>query len=199
NSPLQGGARTRVRLAVVAGSALVVAVCLGVVFLGLRILSTKVNSSEARSHAAGQADGVGGPPGLEERGNPAGSHEAAGTSSPQLPDGEGDSQGAASPRFPSEKPGHGQKRFYRQMTDAEQAHYVEQQARHVADMIGKRPCTFTPEVLNLIKYWVDAYSRRVGNNQAGLWREDLRTVFKRATRYTPIIIREFRRRDINEV
>src|SRR5262249_57589586 len=98
-----------------------------------------------------------------------------------------------------EKGGKGEKRFDRQMNEPEQAQYVEQQARHVADMIGKRPCTFTPEVLNLIKYWVDAYSRRVGNNQAGLWREDLRTVFKRATRYTPLIIREVRRRDINAV
>jgi len=85
------------------------------------------------------------------------------------------------------------------MSLAEQSDYVEQQSRHVADMIGKRPCTFTPEVLNLIKYWVDAYGRRVGNTQNGLWREDLRAVFKRATRYTPLIIREFRKKEINEV
>jgi len=85
------------------------------------------------------------------------------------------------------------------MSTGEQAGYVEQQSRHIANMIGKRPCTFTPEVLSLIKYWVDAYARRVGNNQGGLWREDLRAVFKRATRYTPIIIREFRKREINDV
>ena len=91
------------------------------------------------------------------------------------------------------------KRLYRQMANPEQADYVEQQSRHIADMIGRRPCTFTPEVLSLIKYWVDAYARRVGNSQNGLWKEDLRTVFKRATRYTPIIIREFRKKEINDV
>ncbi|HEY6332459.1 MAG TPA: transglycosylase SLT domain-containing protein, partial [Blastocatellia bacterium] len=81
----------------------------------------------------------------------------------------------------------------------EQADYIDKEARHIAFMIGQRPCTFTPEVLKLIKYWVDAYAGRVGNNKTGLWREDLRTVFKRGTQYTPTIIREFRKRNINSV
>ncbi|MGH9763965.1 MAG: FHA domain-containing protein [Blastocatellia bacterium] len=92
-----------------------------------------------------------------------------------------------------------QRKLYLQMTREEQADYVARESQHIATMIGRRPCTFTPEVLGLIKYWVDAYARRSGTGQKGLWREDMRTVFQRATRYTPIVIREFRNKQINEV
>ena len=89
--------------------------------------------------------------------------------------------------------------LYQKLTPAEQQDYVAREAEHIASMIGQRPCTFTPEVLGLIKYWVDAYAKRVGNGQKGLWREDLRTVFNRAASYTPIVTREFRKRQINDV
>jgi hypothetical protein len=191
----------RERVKQMAGIALVAAVSIGIVLLGSRILSGSGprrteprNQQQAQPAQQTASSGTTGGsqtddstqvPGASRSGGPA-------TDSPTSP-------GQPAAVHGPDSSGHAVKRLYRQMTTAQQADYVEQQSRHVADMIGRRPCTFTPEVLTLIKYWVDAYARRVGNSQNGLWKEDLRTVFKRATRYTPIIIREFRKKEINDV
>ena len=190
----------RLRLQHVVGVSLVAGVLLGAVFLGLRIISGNgTHPNDPQSRPQGQAALKAGTTGNDDRGRAAADATGVPTASPGGPATDGPiSRGDATP--PGGAPGGTHvKRLYRQMANAEQADYVEQQSRHIADMIGRRPCTFTPEVLSLIKYWVDAYARRVGNSQNGLWKEDLRTVFKRAARYTPIIIREFRKKEINDV
>jgi hypothetical protein len=190
---------SRLRIQQVLGVLLVAAVSTGIVFLALRIISgdgTRPNNSRNQQQAQEQKSGSMGGDNVPLV--PADATRTA-TASPGGPSIDDPSSHPGNNSVHGADTGHPVKRLYRQMTTAEQSDYVEQQSRHVADMIGRRPCTFTPEVLNLIKYWVDAYARRVGNSQSGLWKEDLRTVFRRATRYTPIIIREFRKKEINDV
>jgi len=211
---------SRLRIQQVLGVSLVAAVSIGIVFLGLRLISgdgTRSNDPRNQQQAQAQKSGSMGSDDLAlapadatraEQEDRAGTQQETQTDSLRYRAAPA-SPGGPSIDDPSSHPGnnsvhgtgtgHTVKRLYRQMTTTEQSDYVEQQSRHVADMIGRRPCTFTPEVLTLIKYWVDAYARRVGNSQSGLWKEDLRTVFRRGTRYTPIIIREFRKKEINDV
>lgn len=91
-------------------------------------------------------------------------------------------------------------KLYLQMSPPEQMAFVEQNAQHVAAMMGNRPYAFTPEALDWIKRYVDGYARRVGNNSTRLWGEDLRFMFARArTKYTPYIIRAFNARGVPRV
>ncbi|MEJ7617386.1 MAG: transglycosylase SLT domain-containing protein, partial [Pyrinomonadaceae bacterium] len=92
------------------------------------------------------------------------------------------------------------KKLYLQMSPPEQMAFVEQHAERVSAMMGNRPYAFTPEALDWIKRYVDAYARRVGNNSTRLWAEDVRFMFARArTQYTPYIIRAFNARGVPSV
>jgi hypothetical protein len=85
------------------------------------------------------------------------------------------------------------RQLYLKMSAEEQRDFVYEQAQEVARKIGNRESPFTEGALDKIKYWVDAFARRVGNNQRGLWREDFRFLFRRAaTLYTPQIIHAFK-------
>src|SRR5215207_4330319 len=62
----------------------------------------------------------------------------------------------------------------------------------VAVMMGKRPYAFTPDALGYIKFWLDAFAARVGNNRTGLWGGDTRFILARGRGHAPVIIRAFK-------
>ncbi len=84
-------------------------------------------------------------------------------------------------------------KLYKQMTEAEQVYFINDRAQQIAKMVGNRPAVFPDEAISIIKYWLDAYVRRIGSGNTRLWAEDLRFMFKRArTQFTPTIIRAFK-------
>ena len=84
-------------------------------------------------------------------------------------------------------------KLYKQMTEAEQVYFINQKAQQVALMVGNRPAVFPDEAISIIKYWLDAYVRRIGSGNNKLWAEDLRFMFKRArSTFVPTIIRSFK-------
>jgi hypothetical protein len=91
------------------------------------------------------------------------------------------------------------RKLYRQMTEQEQREFLDHQAQRVALMVGNRPCAFTDGALDSIKYWLDAYAGRVGNNSTRIWGEDMRFLFKRARGYAPLINRAFNERGVAPV
>jgi len=90
----------------------------------------------------------------------------------------------------------GATKLYLQMPEEERYDFIEQRARHISTMIGSGTYEFSRPSINLIKQYVDAYARRVGNGSKATWAEDLNLVFARAQRYAPMIIRSFNRRRI---
>ncbi|HEY6802060.1 MAG TPA: transglycosylase SLT domain-containing protein [Pyrinomonadaceae bacterium] len=90
----------------------------------------------------------------------------------------------------------GTNKLYLQMPEEERYDFIEQRARHISSMIGSGTYEFSRPSINLIKQYVDAYARRVGNGSKATWGEDLNLVFGRGQRYAPTIIRAFNRRGI---
>ncbi len=84
-------------------------------------------------------------------------------------------------------------KLYKQMTEEEKVNFINKKAQDVALMVGNRPQVFPDEAITIIKYWLDAYVRRIGTGNTKLWAEDLHFMFKRArTTFTPTIIRAFK-------
>lgn len=83
---------------------------------------------------------------------------------------------------------------YLKMTEEEQNEFIYMQARNISRMMSNREYVFTDDVLPYIKKYVDGYARRVGNNSTAIWGEDLISLFGRARRVAPDIIREFNAR-----
>jgi soluble lytic murein transglycosylase-like protein len=90
----------------------------------------------------------------------------------------------------------GANKLYLQMPEEERNEFIEQRARHISNMIGSGTYEFSRPSISLIKQYVDAYARRVGNGSKATWAEDLNLVFARGQRYAPTIIRAFNRRRI---
>jgi hypothetical protein len=87
----------------------------------------------------------------------------------------------------------GSTKLYKQMTEEEQVYFINKKAQEIALMVGNRPQVFPDEAISIIKYWLDAYVRRIGTGNTRLWAEDLRFMFKRArTQFTPMIIKGFK-------
>jgi len=86
----------------------------------------------------------------------------------------------------------GPRQLYKNFTDDEKREFIKKRADHIALTMGKRPYAFTPDALEYIKFWVDAFARRVGNNQSGLWRGDTRFILERGRGHAPLIIRSFK-------
>lgn len=83
--------------------------------------------------------------------------------------------------------------LYRQMSEEAQIYFINKKAQEIALKVGNRPAVFPDEAISIIKYWLDAYVRRIGNGNTRLWGEDLHFMFKRArTTFTPYIIRAFK-------
>ena len=84
------------------------------------------------------------------------------------------------------------RKLYRRMTDEEKLEFIKERAGRVAVMMGKRPYAFTPDALGYIKFWLDAFAARVGNNRTGLWGGDTRFILARGRGHAPVIIRAFK-------
>jgi pSer/pThr/pTyr-binding forkhead associated (FHA) protein len=89
-------------------------------------------------------------------------------------------------------PTQGTVKLYQKMSDAEKREFIKQRAQKVALMMDNRPYAFSPDALDEIKFWLDAFARRIGNNQTGLWRGDTRHIFERARANSPVIIQAFK-------
>lgn len=91
---------------------------------------------------------------------------------------------------------HSGSKLYKQMSEEEKVYFINKKAQEIALMVGNRPQVFPDEAISIIKYWLDAYVRRIGTGNTKLWAEDLRFMFKRArTKFTPTIIRAFKAND----
>jgi pSer/pThr/pTyr-binding forkhead associated (FHA) protein len=87
----------------------------------------------------------------------------------------------------------GSTKLYKQMSEQEQVYFVYTKAKEVALIVGNRPAEFPDEAIEIIKFWVDGYVRRIGNGSNRLWAEDLNFMFHRArTTFVPQIIRAFK-------
>ena len=70
--------------------------------------------------------------------------------------------------------------------------FIKTRAGRIAIMMGKRPYALTPDALEYIKFWLEAFAARVGNNRIGLWRGDTRFILERGSVHAPVIIRAFK-------
>ncbi len=84
------------------------------------------------------------------------------------------------------------RKLYRAMSEEEQKEFIKQRAQHIAIMMGKRPYAFTPDALVHIKFWLDAFARRVGNGRKGLWGGDTIAILERGKTHAPAINRAFK-------
>lgn len=91
------------------------------------------------------------------------------------------------------------RKHYTRMSEEEQNEFIYGQARNISRMMSNREYVFTDDVLPYIKKYVDGYARRVGNRSAAIWGEDLVSLFSRARRLAPDIIREFNARGVPKV
>ena len=111
-----------------------------------------------------------------------------------LPPGSNDQSQLGSGREPAEdiEVPIGPRKLYKSMTDEERREFIKERAGRIAIMMGKRPYAFTPDALEYIKFWLDAFAGRVGNNRTGLWRGDTRFILERGTTHAPLIIHAFK-------
>ena len=90
---------------------------------------------------------------------------------------------------------------YLNMSSDEQRQFVATEAQRVARMIGNREgYAFTPEVVNKIKIWVDAYARRLNSPKPSggcNMRHDLTTLLGRARTYAPQVIKAFNEKGLS--
>ena len=87
---------------------------------------------------------------------------------------------------------------YRQMTEDEKRKFIEREATHVAQMIGKKSGdAITPEAITLIKVYVDGYSQRLratrnDSCKMGSWvTSDLQSVLERGQKAAPFVVKAF--------
>lgn len=86
-------------------------------------------------------------------------------------------------------------RLYRNMSEQEKIEFIARRARHISMMMTRtdRPYEFNDDVVRLIKYWVDAFSNRVGSRSTRMWASDMRAVYHRGIQYAPMISAAFQR------
>ncbi len=90
---------------------------------------------------------------------------------------------------------------YLAMSSDEQRQFIASEAQHVARMIGNREgYAFTPEVVNKIKIWVDAYARRLNSPKPSggcNMRHDLTTLLTRARTHAPVVVKAFNEKGLS--
>jgi len=91
---------------------------------------------------------------------------------------------------------------YLAMSADEQRQFVAGEAQHVARMIGNREgYAFTPEVVNKIKIWVDAYAHRLNSPKPSgggcNMHHDLTTLLNRARTYAPSVVKAFNEKGLS--
>src|SRR5436190_12723400 len=87
---------------------------------------------------------------------------------------------------------------YQQMTQAERAAFVSEQARRLALQMSGREYKFTPAFEAAIQRSVDMYVQRIGSNRGDQpGRGDARVIFERGQAQAPALIRIFKAQDIS--
>jgi pSer/pThr/pTyr-binding forkhead associated (FHA) protein len=91
---------------------------------------------------------------------------------------------------------------YLSMSPDEQRQFVANEAQHVARMIGNREgYAFTPEVVNKIKIWVDAYAHRLNSPKPSgggcNMHHDLTTLLNRARVNAPLVVKAFNEKGLS--
>jgi DNA-binding PadR family transcriptional regulator len=86
----------------------------------------------------------------------------------------------------------GTPRLYKTLSDDQKREFIKARAARIAIMMGKRPYALTPDALEYIKFWLEAFAARVGNNRTGLWRGDTRFILQRGSIHAPVIIGAFK-------
>jgi pSer/pThr/pTyr-binding forkhead associated (FHA) protein len=90
---------------------------------------------------------------------------------------------------------------YLAMSPDERQQFVATEAQHVARMIGNREgYAFTPEVVNKIKVWVDAYALRLNSPKPSggcNMHHDLTTLLNRARTYAPAVVKAFNEKGLS--
>ena len=86
-----------------------------------------------------------------------------------------------------------QQKQYRQMNEQEQVAYIKSKLPNITERMTKQAeREFPDEAIEIIKFWTDAYVRRIGTGSTRLWSEDLNFMFLRArTQFVPTIIAAF--------
>ncbi len=89
---------------------------------------------------------------------------------------------------------------YQQMTQAERAAFVSEQARRLALQMSGREYKFTPAFEAAIQRSVDAYVQRIGNNRGDQpGKGDARFIFERGQTFAPILSSSFKARNISQL
>jgi pSer/pThr/pTyr-binding forkhead associated (FHA) protein len=88
------------------------------------------------------------------------------------------------------------RKLYTQMSEQEKIEFIDERAQQIAMMIGNRPYAFTDDVIIYIKKYVDGYASRASSSSTRLWGEGLRSLYGRASKYSPYIIRSFNERGV---
>jgi pSer/pThr/pTyr-binding forkhead associated (FHA) protein len=90
---------------------------------------------------------------------------------------------------------------YLAMSSDEQRQFVQNEAQHVARMIGNREgYAFTPEVVSKIKIWVDAYAHRLNSPKPSggcNMHHDLSTLLNRAHANAPLVVKAFNEKGLS--
>jgi len=93
-------------------------------------------------------------------------------------------------------------KLYRDMSPDEKRQFVASEAQHVARMIGNREgYAFTPEVVNKIMIWVNAYAGRLNRGKPSgdvcTMKHDLATLLNRARTYAPAVVKAFNEKGLS--
>jgi transglycosylase-like protein with SLT domain len=89
-------------------------------------------------------------------------------------------------------------KVYQQLTQAERATFVADQARRIAREISGAEYEFTPAFQADIQQAVNQYSRRIGNGRGDrLGKGDARFILERGQTHAPTLIAAFRSRNIS--
>lgn len=189
-----GSDETRPTRAVVA-AAVCAACLLGIIALGAQAWSrrTEGRGQEQQNDSPGATPVESPSPAV----NPTPREEAAAaTPTPAPPPGET----APTPEINSSQVPAGPRRLYMDIKDPQRrAEYVEQKAQHIARMMSNREYAFSPDVVQLIQKYLDAYAARAKSKSTRLWGEGLPTLYGRAAQFAPTIIRAFDARGVPPV
>src|SRR5436190_19212090 len=89
---------------------------------------------------------------------------------------------------------------YQQMTQAERAAFVSEQARRLGLQMSGREYKFTPAFEAAIQRSVDAYVQRIGNNRGDQpGKGDARIIFERGRTFAPILSSTFKARNVSQL
>lgn len=87
-------------------------------------------------------------------------------------------------------------KLYRQISEAEQLAFINEQEQRISAMMGDRPATLNEDALRAIKNYVDRYVARLGSASSEYGKEDLRVIYARAVPHLPLIARDFAARKV---